>query len=220
MITITNKQQFKQTDKLILNYFVPFSNGKFIATSLMYSDDVCNMLGTTERQNRLDRSDSWWNIEYSDVDFWWRDPRIDWFNSDDWFDNLTHVARNAIADDKYCFFTCHEDYTVNFLKSEFPNAKIIQVIPDLDLCKRNFKAKRPDDDFSRILPEFNSFNPVRADVTFKQTSIYNDNFLNEVETCANTLGIRLNLDQVIQYRQLYLNNHFMRMVCNMDSDAQ
>jgi len=207
------KEQFVKTDRLILNYFVPFTNGKFVASCLMWSNDVCSMISHDELNRRLTQESHWTNVEYNDIQFWWKDHTIDWFNDKNWFDNITESALTAVADNQYCFYTCHEDYSVTYLKRIFPNAKTMMIIPDKDLCKQNYLAKNwiesePEFETSRVYKEFSKFKQIATDLVINQTSIFNEpQFVVEINNIANKLNIVLDLDQVLAYRNLYLKRN-------------
>jgi hypothetical protein len=209
------KEEFCQTDRIVLNYFVPFTNGKFISTCLMLSDDVYKMISADKIVQRLATPHSDWNkIEYSDVDFWWQDHSIDWFNSDNWFSNLSESAVEAIQQNKYIFYTCHEDYSVNYLKTIFTNAQVLVVTPNFDLCKKNYLQKNwykeePVFEESRVFKEFNNFKPIPTHLTINQLDIYNKNlFIEAITKLSIELNITLNTNQVLAYRNLYLSNKF------------
>ena len=211
------KNQFIETNKLILNYFVPFSNGKFIATCLMFSKSVEPMVPLDKLAQRLSQGTSWNNIEYSDIDFWWKDHSINWFNNQDWFDNLTDTALTAISENRYCFYTCHEDYTVKHLKNKFVNANTLMVLPNFELCKQNYKLKNwlvtePEFETSRVYQEFLNFKPVDTELVFDQTHIFDKKlFIDGITNIANLLSIELDINQVLEYRNQYLNNKFNKI---------
>lgn len=203
--------EFRRTDKLILNYFTPFSNGKFIASCLMLSDQVHDMIPQGSREDRLLQTDDWGSVEYSDVDFWWLDHSYDWFNSRDWFNNLTDEAKLAIRSNEYCFYTCHEAYTVRYMKNLFPNAKIMSIIPDLNCTQANFEAKRGVSfKFTEQYNEFMNWEVIADACMFPQTAIYNTDFENSFMNLCRQLGIVPAMEKVLHYRQQYLNNTFMQ----------
>jgi hypothetical protein len=202
------------TDRLILNYFVPYTNGKFTATCLMFSPAVYKMLDLAEIYQRIQRKDSWANIEYSDVDFWWKDHSVDWFNSVDWIKNLSESAKNAFQQNQYVFYTCHEIESVNYLKQLFPDAQILITLPDIDLCKQNYYSKNPLSNSvlfekSRVYKEFQNFKSVDTNLTINQQDIYShDQFGKSIAGIADKLNIKLDIDRVLQYRSCYLQNKF------------
>ena len=203
------KEEFCRTDKLILNYFVPFSNGKFIASCLMLSDQVHDMI--PDREERLLQTDDWGSVEYSDIDFWWLDHSYDWFNSQDWFNNITDEAKLAISSDKYCFYTCHEADTVLYMKRLFPNAKIMSIVPDLNCTQANFEAKRGVTfKFSEQYNEFMNWEVMEDVSIFPQTAIYNSDFEYSFTNLCEQLDIKVPMEKVLRFRQQYLNNPFMQ----------
>ena len=179
------------------------------------------MLSTDELFNRLtDPSRTTWGlIEYNDLDFWWmpeahENPRwfMDWMDMDDWKEHLSVNAREVLAGDKYAFYTCHGGGLIDRLLSKFPNAKVLKIIPDLELTKRNHQLKKPPDP-SRHFPEydvedaFNVFNkyPVETELTFPQAHIYDETlFKDSILKLAAALSIELDIDKVLEYRKCYL----------------
>ncbi len=120
--------------KPVLNYFVPFTNGKFVAQCLMFSSNV--EMAVDPLANL--KNNNWNKVEYSDIDHWWVDHNHDWFNTTDWEKYLTKKAREST---KYQFYTCHEDYSVHHIKRLLPQSRIISIVPDLELCKKNYENK-------------------------------------------------------------------------------
>lgn len=207
-----NRDQFCQTDKLILNYFVPYTSGKFIASCLMFSSGVYKMLSIAELKNRLGNT-GWTNVEYSDVDFWWKDHNIDWFSSDDWFQNLSASAIDAIGQNQYVFYTCHELYSVRHLKNLFPNAQVLMIVPDYSLCKRNYLKKNTVDTHlefndSRVYKELQEFAEYNTDLVVKQTDIYNTElFIQTISNIACQLNLEIKIEELVNYRKLYLSHN-------------
>lgn len=200
------KEQFVNTDRIILNYFVPFTSGKFIASCLMFGDSV------VKAQSDLTKNLDWQNIEYNDFKFWWQESDCDWFNSEHWFGNLSTQALEAIGNNQYCFYTCHEDYSVNYLKKIFPNAQVLMIVPDYQLCRKNYLAKNwvadePDFETSRVAQEFLNFKSIATNLVFDQRHIYDQAlFCQSINNIATNLNIRLDLDQVLDYRTKYLEH--------------
>ena len=203
------------TSHLILNYFVPFTSGKFIATCLMFSKDVCPMISQGDIINRLS-ADTWANVEYSDQDFWWKDKNVDWFNSTDWYDNLNVGPIDAINTNLYCFYTCHETHTVHYLKKIFPKAQVLMILPNYELCRKNYLAKNWVEtesifEESRVYKELIDFNPIDTNLVFDQRHIYDSYaFLTGILDLARMLKINLDVDRVLEYRECYLNSKFNR----------
>lgn len=187
--------------KPILNYFVPFTNGKFVASCLMFSNDVN---GTP---NQL-LHDHWTKNEYSDVDFWWTDHFHNWFNTDNWRDYLNPEIDHS----KYSFYTCHEDYAVHHVKRLIPESRIITVIPDLELCRANYNNKNwieSESDFetSRVFTEFQAFSPITSDIVINQTDLFSrKSFTETIERLRESLNINLDMDKVLAYRNYYFSH--------------
>lgn len=190
--------------KPILNYFVPFTNGKFVASCIMLSDQVHGI------PSDIKKNGPWNNIEYSDIDFWWKDYSHDWFNTPNWIDYVNeHVLKNH---DKYIFYTCHEDYAVNHIKKIIPESRIITIIPNLELCKRNYERKNwilnePNFETSRCFKEFTSFNPIISDIVINQTDLFErSSFIKTIEYIAKSLNITLDMDHVLAYHDSYFSH--------------
>lgn len=203
------EEEFCQTDKIIFNYFVPFTSGKFIASCLSLSPDVYSIFSYNELISRLNNSD-WPNVEYSDTDLWWKDHRIDWFHSKNWFSNLTSQTISAVANNQYLFYTCHEDYTVRHLQSIFPNSRVLAIIPDLELCrqnytKRNWASEEINFKGSRVQKEFDNFKPILKDLVINQIDLYDEpRFITFMGDITEKLKISIDMDLVLTYRQHYL----------------
>lgn len=212
----------ENSDRIILNFFIPFSNGKFIASCLMFSPDVYKMLPTDMLFSRLSRtSTTWGQIEFNDLDFWWKpeahnDPMwfMNWMDIPNWQDKLSDNAVSALTGDQYAFYTCHGLDILNRVTSKFPNAKILKIIPDLELTKRNHELKRPPDR-SKHFPEydpldsFTVFNnaDIQTPYTFTQSHIYDKELFTEsITALAQKLSIKLDIDKVLEYRACYLNH--------------
>jgi len=186
-------------DNLILNYFVPFTNGKFVASCLMFSDDVCGL------PNEFKVDMPWHQNEYSDIDFWWQDYEHDWFNTENWVDYLNPSA----LEKGYKFYTCHEDYAVNHIKRLVPTARILSIIPDLDLCKRNYVKKNwiqdePLFENSRVYAEFQNFRPIESDLVVRQQDLFDtDKFIKTIDYLTRELNITIDMERVVAYRDRY-----------------
>ena len=191
--------------KPVLNYFVPFTNGKFVAQCLMFSDDV--EMAVDPMANL--RNNNWNSVEYSDIDYWWIDHHHDWFNTRDWQKYLTKRARES---SKYQFYTCHEDYTVHHIKRLLPQSRIISIIPDLDLCKRNYIRKNWVNtnlsfEDSRVYEEFKNFKPITSDIVIDQRDLFSpERFVEVIKYLSTKLDVKLDLDQVLNYREQYFNH--------------
>jgi hypothetical protein len=190
--------------KPILNYFVPFTNGKFVASCLMFSDQVFGV------RNNLSKTGNWVNIEYSDIDFWWQDYEHDWFNTTNWRDYLRpQIIENS---DKFVFFTCHEDYAVDHVKRLIPESRILTIIPDLTLCRKNYRNKNwvdsePEFETSRCFKEFQAFNPITSDIVINQTDLFErSSFIKAIEHVRSSLNITLDMQQVLAYHDLYFSH--------------
>lgn len=185
-------------DRVILNYFVPFTNGKFVASCLMTSPDVIG------QPHELNDTINWINNEYSDIDFWWLDHEHDWFNTTNWRDYL----RPGVFDDRYKFYTCHEDYTALYVKRLLPSARIISIVPDLELCKSNYLKKnwiqqQPVFEDSRVYKEFRAFNCLK-DLTINQVDLFEESsFIKTIEYLAKGLDITIDMEEVLVYRDMY-----------------
>jgi hypothetical protein len=166
----------------------------------MISEDVCGK----PMELAVDRP--WHQNEYSDIDFWWKDHEHDWFNTENWADYL-----NPIPEDKYAFYTCHEDHSVRHIKHILPNSRIITIIPDYEICRANYLKKNwidaePVFESSRVYKEFNSFNPIHDDLVIHQCELFNlDSFVKTIEYLHNGLNIHLDMDKVISYRDYYFS---------------
>jgi hypothetical protein len=187
--------------KPVLNYFVPFTNGKFVASCLMFSDDVCG------KPNEFIVGAPWHQNEYSDIDFWWKDHEHDWFNTENWRD---YLSPNVLAD-KYSFYTCHEDYAVRHIKYHVTNSRILTIIPDIELCKRNYDLKNwieDEADFfnSRVYQEYNAFRPILDDIVIRQSDLFDPVlFVKTIEYLCQSLNISLDMEKVIAYRDTYFS---------------
>ena len=206
-----NKEEFVKSDRIIINYFVSFTNGKFIASCLMLSNDVYKMVTEEDMIDRLRRYSDWFFVEVNDEKFWWRDPKNDWFNNpNNWFDYLTDEAKSAVEQNKYIFYTCHDYKTFQYLKNIFTNARVVTVIPNLDLCKKNYQSKNTNQfettfENSRVEREFDEFRLYDTDLQIKQQDIYNEPaFVKAMRTLAIALKIQLDFRKVFRYRNAYL----------------
>jgi hypothetical protein len=209
------KDQFVLSDRIVANYFVPFTSGKFIMSCLMLHPEVYPALSLDQLFDRLRGYATHWNqVEYSDIDFWWKDYNHDWFNSSDWFDYLAKGPIEAIAKDQYIFYSVHEPGTSKFLTNIFPNAKILVIVPDWDLCKKNYLAKNwfkdePEFETSRIRQDFDNFRMLDTDLVFHQAHIYDESlFAAGIQDLCNKLKIKVDMDLVLKYREHYLNSSF------------
>jgi hypothetical protein len=188
--------------KPILNHFVPFTNGKFVASCLMFSDSVCG------KPNELIVDAPWHRNEYSDIDFWWKDYEHDWFNTENWVDYL----HPQVPLDKYAFYTCHEDYSVHHIRRLVPSSRVITVIPDIELCKKNYDKKNwidAESDFetSRVYSEFMAFNPILDDIVIHQRDLFSeDTFIKTIEHVCQSLNITLDMHKVVAYRKTYFSH--------------
>jgi hypothetical protein len=187
--------------KPILNYFVPFTNGKFVANCLMLSEDVCG------KPNELAVDRPWHQNEYSDIDFWWKDHQHDWFNTENWQDYL-----NPIPENKYAFYTCHENYSVHHIKRLVPNSRIITIVPEYDLCKNNYIKKNWIEsetvfEESRVFSEFEQFRPIYSDLVIYQSDLFQlDSFTKTIEYLCKGLNISLDMKKVLSYRNYYFSH--------------
>lgn len=203
--------------KFIANYFVPYTSGKFIATCLMLSPDMYPMLTQDEIFYRISNKHllRWNEIEYSDIDFWWKEPDCDWFNSPHWRDNLAAGPLDAINKNRYVFYTCHESGTVKFLRNHVcRDLEVLTIVPDEELCKKNYLSKNlidsePVYETSRIKQDFDNYFLPDTNLIFYQRDIYDEvKFKQGMESIVDNLKINLDLSLVLKYRNLYLNNPF------------
>lgn len=191
--------------KPVLNYFVPFTNGKFLAQCLMFSDSVEQVIDPLATL----KNDNWNKVEYSDIDYWWVSSKHDWFNTADWQRYLTDRARESA---KYQFYTCHEDYSVHHIKRLVPESRIITIIPNLELCERNYYKKNwmPGNERfeeSRVYQEFKNFKPITADIVVNQVDLFDEaTFLQTIEHVTSKLGIAVDLNKVLEYRNAYFKH--------------
>lgn len=185
-------------DRVILNYFVPFTNGKFVASCLMTSPDVIGKATT------LNDYTNWVNNEYSDIDFWWIDSDHNWFNTTNWIDYI----KPEVFEDQYKFYTCHEDYTALYVKRLLPSARIISIVPDLELCKSNYLKKnwiqqQPIFEDSRVYKEFQAFNCL-DDLVINQVDLFKESsFIKTIEYLSNGLNITVDMEEILAYRNIY-----------------
>lgn len=207
------------TEKIVLNFFIPFSNGKFIASCLMFSPDVYKMMPLESLFSRLTRQDNWGQVEFNDLDFWWdsaahSNPKwaLEWFNMPDWETHLSDTARDFLASGKYAFYTCHGYSVLQDALKKFPNAKIMRIVPDIELTKRNHQLKKPPD-VSKHFPEydvedaFKTFNSldIKTDLVFPQCHIYDEElFKSSILNLAKNLEVELDIEPVLEYRKAYL----------------
>jgi len=209
---------------IVLNYFIPFSCGKFVSSCLMFSEQTYPMIAREEMFARLvngyDQGWGWGHIEYNDLDFWWDggngDPDFfhNWFNKPNWQQYLSLRAKEALEGDRYAFYTCHGWGMAQTMQSIFKNSKLISVVPDLDFVYKNYQLKKPPDP-SKHFPAYDprdSFNLYKKNVTpflFYQKNIYNEAaFKTNILALAEQLSIVLDMDQVLKYREAYLANKF------------
>ena len=209
-------EEFCASDRIILNHFLAFSNGKFIATCLMLSDDVYKILSVEEIYCRITADARDWNqVEYNDLTFWWRDHNVDWFNSPNWFNNLNSGPREAVANNKYVFYTCHE--SVQYCKNIFPNARVLSIVPDVVYCRINYKNKnwmieQPVFETSRVWDELQAFKSNDSDILVHQRDLFQEQtFVNLISHIANKLNITIDMDRVLEYRSLYFKNKFNQL---------
>ena len=205
------KEEFVKTDRLIINYFVPFTSGKFVATCLMFSDDVTSMYDESPMV-RLNNA-HWSNVEYSDMSFWWKDHTINWYHNANWFENINQKVFDSIEQNKYFFYTCHDTGVVDHIKYNIlPNAKVLMIIPDYELCRKNYQAKNwmveePNFETSRVSISLREWEEVNTDLTFDQRHIYDETlFVNAINDLATKLNITLDMNQVLHYRNTYLSH--------------
>lgn len=186
----------------VLNYFVPFTNGKFVAQCLMFSDSVESAVDPVKQLEH----ENWNLVEYSDIDLWWKDHDHDWFNTPDWELFLTDRVSQST---KYVFYTCHEDYSVHHIKRLLPESRILTILPNPDLCKQNYINKNwvhteLSFEDSRVFNELQSFKPITQDIVIKQDDLFNEtSFISCMEYLQKSLSISLDLDAVLQYREKY-----------------
>jgi hypothetical protein len=190
----------------------------------MFSEQVYPMIAREEMFARLvngyDQGWGWGHIEYNDLDFWWDGGNGDpdwfhnWYSKPNWSQYLSRRALDVLDGDRYAFYTCHGWGMTATMKSIFKNAKIISVVPDLDLLIKNHQAKRPPDP-SKHFPEYDprdSFNLYTKNTTpflFYQKNIYNEElFKDNIQQLASQLHIVLDMSQVLKYREAYLDNKF------------
>ena len=130
----------------------------------------------------------------------------------DWQSHLSDTALDFLDSGKYAFYTCHGHAVLQDALKKFPNAKILKIIPDIELTKRNHQLKKPPD-ISKHFPEYDiedaykTFNGqnVQTLLTFPQKHIYNrELFTESILTLADNLGIQLDIDPVLEYRKCYL----------------
>lgn len=204
-----------ETDKLIINYFVPFTGGKFVYSCIMLAQEAYPMIPKYQLLDRLQAGMNSWNqVEYSDIDFWWKDYRHDWFNTSNWQDYLSVDATTALENSRYVSYTCHDYKSVKHLKRIFKNAKILTVIPNRDLCKQNYLNKNwnkqePVFEMSRIQKDLDEFTVPETDLIYKQEVTFDkDHFVETITDLYSKLEITLDLDLVLKYRELYLNSKF------------
>jgi hypothetical protein len=192
----------------------------------MFSPDVCEMIPTTELFSRLEDTDDWttWGqVEYNDMDFWWK-PEChkihswfySWFDTPNWEEYLNPRAIDALQSGKYVFYTCHGWTTLMNMKNQFPNARIMKINPNLDLCRKNLALKEPrtpSTHYPRYDPEdsYNVYRKNHVDTTsvFDQEHIYDTElFTKSIQSLADSLGIQLDMENVLKYRECYLSNRF------------
>lgn len=209
---------------IVLNYFIPYSCGKFVSNCLMFSNQTYPMISQEEMFTRLvdghDRGWGWGHIEYNDLDFWWDGGNGDpdwfhnWYNKPNWQQYLSARGREVLTGDCYAFYTCHNWAMAQTIQSIFKNSKLISIVPDLDFVYKNYQLKAPRDPSKHFPPydPLDSFKLYKKDTTpflFYQKNIYNDwAFKENILQLAEQLGIELELDQVIKYREAYLANKF------------
>ena len=216
------KEEFCASDKIILSYFVPHSNGKFITSCLMLSDQVYNMIPTSQKDMILPDGRNWSSIDYSDLNFWWKDTTIDWVTSKDWFSNINNGPLDAVTNNQYCFYSCHEDYTVRFMKRIFPNAKILIVEPNERYVEANCEEKTGDRFIdSGNYKEFLAYVPMEHDVMIRQRDLYERGcFLRAFNKITETLDITIPQDRLLEYRDIYFDNDFIKRVLERTSDLR
>ena len=212
------QEEFCNSDRIILNHFLAFSNGKFIATCLMLSNDVYKILSLEEIYHRISmNARDWAQVEYNDFKFWWRDPDIDWYQNKNWFDNLNCGPLEAIKNNKYIFYTCHDQDSYRYCKRIFPNARILSIVPDVGYCKINYKNKncvvdQPVFESSRVWHELQEFVPCNLDVQVNQRDLFQEqSFIKLISHIADKLNITIDMNRVLEYRNLYFKNKFNQL---------
>jgi hypothetical protein len=205
-------------DKVIANYFVPYSNGKFVATCLMLSPDVHPILSESEIFARITSyqniphylKQSWFEIEYSDIAFWWRETGHDWYNTPNWRDYLSDSVVNT---DKWIFYSCHDTGELQYLKN-LMSVKTLMIVPDPAMCKSNYLAKNeiraePVFESSRVQQDLDNFKLIDSELVFHQRDIVDEiKFTQSMQLLAEQLEINLDINLVLKYRDLYLKNPF------------
>lgn len=214
-----NQELFRTSKYILRNYFVPFSNGKFIASCLMLNSDVYPILSKEELFRRLtDTSiDSWPQIEYSDIDFWFKDHAVDWFNTTNWYENIKDQPISGIQSNRYVIYSYHPGIE-NFMLNLFPNSRCITTVPDVELCKKNYSNKNwvvsePFFESSRVQQDLKNFKVADGDLIFYQSNIlHEEKFINNMLDIADQLKISLDLELVCAYRKTYMNCKFNQYV--------
>lgn len=210
------KEQFVASDRIISNYFVPFTSGKFVMSCLMLHKEVYPALTQEQLFGRITaNARDWTQVEYSDIDFWWKEYNWDWFHQQDtWYDNIADEPKAAVANGQYIFYSVHEAGTTKFMTNLFPNSRILVIVPDEALCKKNYLSKNrntnePIFETSRVYRDLKNFVRVDTDLVFHQKNIYDTGlFVANIKDLANKLKINLDMDLVIKYREHYLNSSF------------
>lgn len=182
----------------------------------MLHPEVYPALSHDQLFDRLRGYATHWNqVEYSDIDFWWKDYNHDWFNCpNDWFDYLAKGPLDAISHDKYIFYSVHEADTAGCITNLFPNARLLVIVPDAELCKKNYLAKNwnveePEFETSRVQRDFDNFRMPDTDLIFHQSHIYDTElFVKGISDLCNKLKIKVDMDLVLKYREHYLNSEF------------
>ena len=110
------------------------------------------------------------------------------------------------------FYTCHEDYTVDYIKQLLPQSRIVCIVPDLELCRKNYQKKNwiedeTDFETSRVYREFQSFNAITTDLVIQQQDLFQvDSFVKSIDCLAQGLNITLDMAQVLKYRSRYFSH--------------